>query len=189
MTDISAFGDLIPLDHGLCVLSTWRVDAGIQSSVVNAGVIQHPRTATPVAATVALGGTHDDWDTYDGVMRAERRTAVLITPVRVYTNRGRVARGATEAAHAATYLLHEPEFDAQRPVSALRATVTSEQGAPVGAGGAPHQGVIDRAADDVQAGESLAKVAGFGRAEPTARRESLGQHGGRLARGQPQRQR
>ncbi len=34
----------------------------------------------------AAGGTHDDWDTYDRVMREERRTAVLITPVRVYTN-------------------------------------------------------------------------------------------------------
>jgi PPOX class probable F420-dependent enzyme len=37
----------------------------------------------------AAGGTHDDWDTYDRVMRDERRTAVLITPVRVYTNPSR----------------------------------------------------------------------------------------------------
>lgn len=37
----------------------------------------------------AAGGTHDDWDTYDRVMREERRTAVLITPDRVYTNPGR----------------------------------------------------------------------------------------------------
>jgi hypothetical protein len=37
----------------------------------------------------AAGGTHDDWDTYDRVMREERRTAVLITPVRVYTNPSR----------------------------------------------------------------------------------------------------
>jgi PPOX class probable F420-dependent enzyme len=34
----------------------------------------------------AAGGTHDDWDTYDRVMREERRTAVLVTPTRVYTN-------------------------------------------------------------------------------------------------------
>ena len=34
----------------------------------------------------AAGGTHDDWDTYDSVMRAERRTAVLVTPTRVYSN-------------------------------------------------------------------------------------------------------
>jgi PPOX class probable F420-dependent enzyme len=32
------------------------------------------------------GGTHDDWDAYDRVMRAERRTAVLVTPTRVYGN-------------------------------------------------------------------------------------------------------
>ncbi|MDT5166450.1 MAG: hypothetical protein QOC88_3344, partial [Mycobacterium sp.] len=37
----------------------------------------------------AAGGTHDDWDTYDRVMREERRTAVLISPGRVYTNPGR----------------------------------------------------------------------------------------------------
>ncbi len=34
----------------------------------------------------AAGGTHDDWDTYDRVMREERRTAVLVTPTRVYSN-------------------------------------------------------------------------------------------------------
>ena len=34
----------------------------------------------------AAGGTHDDWDTYDRVMAEERRTAVLISPVRSYSN-------------------------------------------------------------------------------------------------------
>jgi PPOX class probable F420-dependent enzyme len=37
----------------------------------------------------AAGGSHDDWDTYDQVMRDQRRTAVLISPTRVYTNPGR----------------------------------------------------------------------------------------------------
>jgi len=32
----------------------------------------------------AAGGTHDDWDEYDRVMAAERRTAVLLKPERVY---------------------------------------------------------------------------------------------------------
>jgi PPOX class probable F420-dependent enzyme len=32
----------------------------------------------------AAGGTHDDFDEYDRVMASERRTAVLITPQRVY---------------------------------------------------------------------------------------------------------
>jgi hypothetical protein len=36
----------------------------------------------------AAGGTHDDWDAYDRVMAEERRTAVLITPTRSYTNPG-----------------------------------------------------------------------------------------------------
>ena len=35
---------------------------------------------------VSAGGTHDDWDAYDRTMRDERRTAVLVTPSRVYTN-------------------------------------------------------------------------------------------------------
>jgi hypothetical protein len=34
----------------------------------------------------AAGGTHDDWETYDRVMAAERRTAVLLTPERLYRN-------------------------------------------------------------------------------------------------------
>jgi PPOX class probable F420-dependent enzyme len=34
----------------------------------------------------AAGGTHDDWATYDQVMRDERRTAVLVTPTRVYSS-------------------------------------------------------------------------------------------------------
>jgi PPOX class probable F420-dependent enzyme len=32
------------------------------------------------------GGTHDDWDTYDAEMVRQRRTAVLITPTRIYSN-------------------------------------------------------------------------------------------------------
>ena len=39
------------------------------------------------AVFTAAGGTHDDWDAYDRVMAQERRTAVLMTPDRVYTAR------------------------------------------------------------------------------------------------------
>ncbi|MGP7999814.1 MAG: TIGR03618 family F420-dependent PPOX class oxidoreductase [Streptosporangiaceae bacterium] len=35
----------------------------------------------------AAGGSHEDWDTYDRVMAAERRAAVLVQPARVYSNR------------------------------------------------------------------------------------------------------
>ena len=34
----------------------------------------------------AAGGTHEDWDAYDRVMREERRAAVFVTPTRVYSN-------------------------------------------------------------------------------------------------------
>lgn len=35
----------------------------------------------------AAGGSHDDWDTFDRVMRDERRAAVLLHAERVYSNR------------------------------------------------------------------------------------------------------
>jgi len=145
MTDLTDFARLVAGDHGLCVVSTLRADHTIQSSVVNAGVLPHPVTGTPVVGLVAqggsrklanlrarpratvvvragwdwvaaegsadlagpddalgdldaerirlllrevftaAGGTHDDWDTYDRVMAEERRTAVLVTPDRVYS--------------------------------------------------------------------------------------------------------
>jgi PPOX class probable F420-dependent enzyme len=56
MTDVSAFADLVSLDHGLCVLSTLRRDGSIQASVVNAGVLPHPLTGVPVVGLVAVGG-------------------------------------------------------------------------------------------------------------------------------------
>ena len=34
----------------------------------------------------AAGGRHDDWDEYDRVMAEQGRTAVLVTPTRVYSN-------------------------------------------------------------------------------------------------------
>jgi PPOX class probable F420-dependent enzyme len=34
----------------------------------------------------AAGGEHDDWDAYDATMAAERRTAVLVAPRRIYSN-------------------------------------------------------------------------------------------------------
>ena len=34
----------------------------------------------------AAGGRHDDWDEYDRVMAEQRRTIVLVEPVRVYGN-------------------------------------------------------------------------------------------------------
>jgi PPOX class probable F420-dependent enzyme len=149
VTDLSAFTRLVPYEHGLVTVSTLREDQTIQSTVVNAGVLDHPLTGAPAVgfvvrggtrkldnlrarprATVAIragwewaaaegdaelagpddplpgvdaerlrlllreiftaaGGTHDDWDTYDRVMAAERRAAVLLSPDRVYSNPAR----------------------------------------------------------------------------------------------------
>ncbi len=36
----------------------------------------------------AAGGTHEDFATYDKIMREERRTAVFVHPARVYANPG-----------------------------------------------------------------------------------------------------
>lgn len=147
MTELADFARLVTRDHGLCVVSTPRPDMTIQSSVVNAGVLDHPVTGERVVGLVAMGGsrklsnlrarpratvvvragwdwvaaegpvnlagpddglpgldaqrirlllreiftacggTHDDWNTYDRVMADEHRTAVLVTPDRVYANR------------------------------------------------------------------------------------------------------
>jgi PPOX class probable F420-dependent enzyme len=57
MSDLSTFGDLVPLDNGLCVISTIRRDGSVQSSVVNAGVLAHPVTGEPVIGLVAAGRT------------------------------------------------------------------------------------------------------------------------------------
>ncbi|CNF45418.1 PPOX class probable F420-dependent enzyme [Mycobacterium tuberculosis] len=54
--DLAAFADLVPLDHGLCVVSTVRGDGSVQSSVVNAGVLEHPLRDGRVVGLVARGG-------------------------------------------------------------------------------------------------------------------------------------
>ena len=146
MSDLGDFTRISRADSGLCVVTTLRDDTTVQASVVNAGVLDHPVSHTPVigivaaggsrklrnlrrrprstlvaksgwewiavegpaelfgpedpiagldaealrltlrAVFVAAGGTHDDWNEYDRVMAAERRTAILITPERVYSN-------------------------------------------------------------------------------------------------------
>ena len=59
MTDLSPFTELVPLDHGLCVLSTLRPDGGVQATVVNAGVVHHPRAGAPAVGLVATGGSRE----------------------------------------------------------------------------------------------------------------------------------
>jgi PPOX class probable F420-dependent enzyme len=57
VSDLSAFAALVPLDHGLCTLSTLRRDGSIQSTVINAGVLAHPLKGGQVVGLVAIGGS------------------------------------------------------------------------------------------------------------------------------------
>jgi PPOX class probable F420-dependent enzyme len=73
MSDLDAFSRLVPLDHGLAVVSTTRGDGTIQSSVVNAGVLQHPLGGRPVVAFVAAGSSQRLRN-----LRARPRTTVVL---------------------------------------------------------------------------------------------------------------
>jgi PPOX class probable F420-dependent enzyme len=143
--DLDPIRRMVPREHGLASVSVVRADGTPHSSLVNAGVLDHPITGRPVVGYVTYGpvklrnlrarpatsvlwragwqwagvdgvseligpddpadgidaeglrlllravftgagGNHDDWDTYDRVMREERRVAVLIDPQRVYGN-------------------------------------------------------------------------------------------------------
>jgi PPOX class probable F420-dependent enzyme len=144
--DLDLVRRLVAADQGLAVLATTRPDGSVHTSLVNAGVLDHPVTGAPCVGLVArgnarklahfrrtgraavvfragwewvsvegpveligpadpregfpprdlpgllravfrsAGGTHDDWDTYDRVMAAEGRTAVLVDPVRITGN-------------------------------------------------------------------------------------------------------
>jgi PPOX class probable F420-dependent enzyme len=55
MTDLADFAALARREQGLCVVSTLRADGTIQSSVVNAGVLDHPVTGAPVVAFTTRG--------------------------------------------------------------------------------------------------------------------------------------
>ena len=73
MTDLEAFRKLVPLDHGLVVVSTSRSNGMIQSSVVNAGVIDHPLHGRPVVSFVAAESSRRLVN-----LRARPRAAVVI---------------------------------------------------------------------------------------------------------------
>lgn len=143
--DLDPVRRIVAQEHGLATVSVVRADGTPHSSLVNAGLLDHPVTGRPVVGYVTYGpvklrnlrarpasavlwragwrwagvdgtseligpddptdgidtdgvrlllravfsgagGTHDDWDTYDAVMRDERRVAVLVHPARVYGN-------------------------------------------------------------------------------------------------------
>ncbi len=54
MPDLGDFADLVPLDHGLCVVVTRRPDLMPHTSVVNAGVVRHPSTGLESVSFVSV---------------------------------------------------------------------------------------------------------------------------------------
>lgn len=55
--DLEDFRERAAGEHGLVVVATTRADGSVQSSVVNAGVMDHPEHGAPVVALVAAGGS------------------------------------------------------------------------------------------------------------------------------------
>lgn len=143
--DLEPVRRIVAQEHGLASVTVVRADGTPHSSLVNAGLVEHPLTGRTVVGYVTYGpvklrtlrerpatsilwragwrwvavdgsseligpddpaegvdaeglrlllravftgagGTHDDWDTYDRVMREERRVAVLVDPAKVYGN-------------------------------------------------------------------------------------------------------
>ena len=72
MTDLATFAELVPLDHGLCVLNTVRRNGSVQSSVVNAGIVEHPLRAGQAVGLVAIGGSRKLHN-----LRAEPRATIV----------------------------------------------------------------------------------------------------------------
>jgi PPOX class probable F420-dependent enzyme len=73
VTDLSAFAELVALDHGLCVVSTLRRDGSVQATVVNAGVLPHPIIGSQVVALVAAGGARKLHN-----LRADPRATIVV---------------------------------------------------------------------------------------------------------------
>lgn len=55
MTSLVQIGDLLTDEHGLAVASTARADGSVLSSVVNAGIIDHPVSGERCIAFVSRG--------------------------------------------------------------------------------------------------------------------------------------
>ncbi len=72
MTTLDDFAKVAAGDQGLVVVTTTRADGSVQASVVNAGVLVHPRSGEKVVGLVAMGGSRKlaNW-------RARPRTALV----------------------------------------------------------------------------------------------------------------
>lgn len=54
--DLDLVRRLVGADHGLAIISTTRTDGSVHSSLLNAGVLQHPVVGGPVVGAVVRGG-------------------------------------------------------------------------------------------------------------------------------------
>ena len=116
MTDLSGFSRLVPREHGLVTVSTARPDHTIQSTVVNAGVLDHPLTGVPVVGFVVRGGTRKlDY------LRARPRATVTIRAGWEWAT----AEGAVELAGPDD---PQPRVDADRLRRLLREIFTAAGG-------------------------------------------------------------
>jgi PPOX class probable F420-dependent enzyme len=57
MTDVNDFAARVRRDRGLCVVSTLRAAGTIQSTVINAGVLDHPVIGGPVVGFTTRGNS------------------------------------------------------------------------------------------------------------------------------------
>ncbi len=56
VADLDLVRRLAAADRGLAIVATTRADGSVQSSLVNAGVLDHPVTGEPVVGLVVAGG-------------------------------------------------------------------------------------------------------------------------------------
>lgn len=56
--DLDLVRRLVGTEHGLAIISTTRTDGSVHSSLVNAGVLQHPIAGGPVVGAVIRGDAH-----------------------------------------------------------------------------------------------------------------------------------
>lgn len=116
MTSLVQIGDLLTDEHGLAVVSTARADGSVLSSVVNAGLIDHPVSGERCIAFVSRGD-------------AARLTHIRRgAPVTVAVRRGWRWAGATGTADLIGPDDPADEFDSERVSVLLREVFTAAGG-------------------------------------------------------------
>ena len=69
--DLEPVRRIVPAEHGLCSVSVVRADGTPHSSLVNAGVLDHPLTGAPVVGYVTYGPVKL------GTLRSRPATSIL----------------------------------------------------------------------------------------------------------------